>query len=129
MALINCIECQKEVSSMAAACPSCGHPILTHPPEHKTVAVGPVVNEKPSNGIAAVLSLFIPGAGQMYKGQVGGGILWLLFVIVGYFAWIVPGLILHLFCIVNASTASKGAALAKEHPHAAPADVVEGNEY
>ena len=27
MALINCPECQKEISNSANACPNCGHPI------------------------------------------------------------------------------------------------------
>ena len=30
MALINCSECQREVSDKANACPSCGNPILTN---------------------------------------------------------------------------------------------------
>ena len=29
MALINCAECRKEISSEAQACPQCGHPIAT----------------------------------------------------------------------------------------------------
>ena|ERR1022692_394993 len=57
---------------------------------------------RPSDGVAAVLSLFIPGAGQMYKGRVGGGILWMLFTIVGYCMYVVPGVILHLICIFRA---------------------------
>lgn len=55
-------------------------------------------------GVAAVLSLVIPGAGQMYKGQVGNGLVWLIFVVAGYFMLVVPGLILHLFCILGAAS-------------------------
>jgi hypothetical protein len=61
-----------------------------------------VVPAPPSNGTAAVLSLFIPGAGQMYKGKVGTGILWLVFTILGYFLFIIPGLFLHFVCIFDA---------------------------
>ncbi len=97
MALIRCPECGREVSSAAAACPSCGHPITgTHtaaPPQAKW-----------SPGIAAVLSLVIPGAGQMYKGSVGGGLVWLVVVVFGYVLFIVPGLVLHLCCIVSAAS-------------------------
>jgi TM2 domain-containing membrane protein YozV len=57
-----------------------------------------------SPGIAAVLSLVIPGAGQMYKGNVGGGLLWLVVVIAGYMAFVIPGLVLHLICIVTAAS-------------------------
>jgi TM2 domain-containing membrane protein YozV len=61
-----------------------------------------IVQSKPSNGAAAVLSLFIPGAGQMYKGDIGRGIAWLIFTVIGYVCLIVPGLILHLICVGDA---------------------------
>jgi hypothetical protein len=40
----------------------------------------------------------------MYKGQVGSGRVWLLVVIIGYAAFVVPGLILHLICIFSAAS-------------------------
>jgi TM2 domain-containing membrane protein YozV len=49
-----------------------------------------------------VLSLVIPGAGQMYKGQIGPGIGWLIGTVAGYCLFIVPGLILHIVCIYKA---------------------------
>lgn len=52
--------------------------------------------------IAFLLSLFIPGAGQMYKGYVGSGLAWLLLVTCGYVAFVVPGLALHACCLVSA---------------------------
>ena len=65
--------------------------VVSHPPVQKW-----------SPGIAAVLSFFIPGLGQLYKGQILNGIAWFLFVLIGYAALIVPGLILHIFCIIGA---------------------------
>ena len=62
------------------------------------------VQSRPSNGVAAVLSLFIPGAGQMYKGKVGQGIAWLIFTVLGYVALVVPGIVLHLICIFHAAS-------------------------
>lgn len=67
----------------------------------------PIVIQSPPQsqwnpGIAAVLSLVIPGAGQMYKGQVGKGLFYLFIVIIGYTLFVIPGLILHIFCIINA---------------------------
>lgn len=67
----------------------------------------PIVIQSPPQsqwnpGIAAVLSLVIPGAGQMYKGQIGKGLFYLFIVIIGYTLFIIPGLILHIFCIINA---------------------------
>jgi len=55
-------------------------------------------------GVAGVLSLVIPGAGQIYRGQTLNGLLWLLFVVLGYYCFFVPGLILHLFCVVLAAS-------------------------
>jgi hypothetical protein len=52
-----------------------------------------------------VLSVFIPGLGQIYKGQIGKGILLLLLTIFGYMLLIVPGLALHLFTIIDAYSA------------------------
>ena len=65
-----------------------------------------VINQAPvrrwSPGLAAVLSFFMPGLGQLYKGQIINGIFWFLFVSMGYVALIVPGLILHFFCVIGA---------------------------
>lgn len=62
-----------------------------------------IVVNQPSPGVAAVLSFIVPGLGQIYKQQIGVGIIWLLTVSVGYLACILPGLIAHLFCIYDAS--------------------------
>ena len=49
-----------------------------------------------------VLSLFLPGLGQVYKGQPINGLVWLVLTIIGYVLFIVPGLILHLCCVIGA---------------------------
>ncbi len=99
MALISCPECGREVSSAAASCPQCGHPIT-----RQVVVATAEPQAKWSPGIAAVLSLVIPGAGQMYKGRVGIGLVWLVAVFLGYVVLVIPGLILHLICIINAAS-------------------------
>lgn len=84
------------------------HPILQkwmYAKDLEELRVGQPPSESWSPGVAAVLSLVIPGAGQMYKGSIAAGLLWLLFVVLGYVCLIVPGLILHLLCIVNAANA------------------------
>lgn len=53
-------------------------------------------------GVAALLSFVIPGAGQIYKGSIGIGLLWLISVIAGYMLMIFPGVILHIICIYKA---------------------------
>ena len=55
-----------------------------------------------SPGLAALLSLFVPGAGQLYTGRPVAALLWFLVVTAGY-ALILPGLILHLFNMVSAA--------------------------
>ena len=56
-----------------------------------------------SPGLAAVMSFFIPGLGQMCQGKYIGGIAWLIAVPLGYVAFVVPGIVLHLICIVHAA--------------------------
>lgn len=66
------------------------------------------IKQRPSAGIAAVLSFFIPGLGQLYQGKLLIGILWFFCTGAGYFLLIVPGLVLHLSCIACAlSTPNK----------------------
>ena len=57
----------------------------------------------PNPAIALLLSLIIPGLGQLYKGQAIAGIMWFFLVIVGYVFFIVPGLILHGICCIAAA--------------------------
>jgi hypothetical protein len=65
-----------------------------------------VINHPPvqrwSPGLAAVLSFFVPGLGQLYKGQILNGIVWFFLVGMGYVALILPGLVLHFFCVLGA---------------------------
>lgn len=113
MALLHCPECGNRVSSAAASCPHCGFPIqqrIATSGNFATSQQQPVVHvqvhaptQKWSPGLAAFLSFLIPGLGQLYKGQVLNGIVWFIFVVFGYAAFIVPGLILHILCIVGAA--------------------------
>jgi TM2 domain-containing membrane protein YozV len=67
-----------------------------------------VVNDKRypkwNPAVAALLSLFFPGLGQIYKGQLLNGLAWIFFVTLGYICFIVPGLVLHLCCVVGAAS-------------------------
>jgi TM2 domain-containing membrane protein YozV len=56
-----------------------------------------------SPGVAALLSFLIPGLGQMYKGQVINGLVWFIVVAVGYAFLIIPGLVLHVCCVLGAA--------------------------
>ncbi len=68
-----------------------------------------LVRERRFNPIlAGVLSFFIPGLGQLYKGMFLSAVLWFLFTSVGYFLLVFPGIILHFFCVISAALGSAG---------------------
>lgn len=59
-------------------------------------------NGPASPGLAALLSLFVPGAGQLYVGRPLAAVLWFLVVSAGYFL-LLPGLLLHLLSVISAA--------------------------
>ena len=65
-----------------------------------------VINEQPvqqwSRVVAGLMSLVCPGLGQLYKGQVVNGIVWLFIVITGYKSMIALGIILHVCGVLGA---------------------------
>jgi hypothetical protein len=75
-----------------------------------------MLDRRYSPAAAAALSLFLPGVGQIYSGRVPQGVAWMLATGLGYLLFLVPGLILHICCIVNAA-----AVPAKPLVNAAPA--------
>ena len=62
----------------------------------------------PSDTAAAVLSLLIPGAGQIYKGRPWIGLVWLVLTVAGYLTVLVPGMFLHFLCVFQAYGAEPG---------------------
>ena len=63
-----------------------------------------VVNQRKrwSALVAMFLSFLIPGLGQIYKGQALNGIVWFVVVVIGYVVLIIPGIVLHICCILGA---------------------------
>ena len=67
-----CHHCGAEIDTDATTCPTCG--LLQH---------GKQVSGQTKNpGIAAILSFFVAGLGQIYNGQIGKGILLIVLQIV-----------------------------------------------
>jgi hypothetical protein len=56
----------------------------------------------PSPGIAAVLSVLVPGLGQVYAGRLLAGALWFVGTALAYSAVLLPGFLVHAFCIWSA---------------------------
>lgn len=63
---------------------------------------GSTLQNNQKHGVPAVLSFFIPGLGQLVKGQVGKGILIFIGVAIGLVFLVVPGVIIWIWQIVDA---------------------------
>ncbi len=61
----------------------------------------------PNPGIAAVLSVLIPGLGHLYSGRLAAGAVWLLATFFGYWAILVPGFLIHVASVWFAYRAAK----------------------
>ena len=61
-----------------------------------------ILHRAPSPGIAAVLSVLIPGLGHVYTGRLGAGVVWFVLTGFAYWAILVPGFLFHAFCIYSA---------------------------
>ena len=49
-----------------------------------------------------VASVLWPGLGQIYRRRLLRGLLWMVAVAIGYVCFIIPGMVLHLLCIILA---------------------------
>lgn len=108
MALIKCPECGKEISDLAKACPSCGCPVHSgsvDETESVRIVQMPPMKPKKNPGVAVVLSLLLPGLGQLYNGQIGIGLV-MMVIIVGMYILgslgIFIGAGLHVWLIYDA---------------------------
>jgi len=54
--------------------------------------------DKKDKTLAGVLSFLLPGLGQIYAGSIWRGIAWFVAVSIGYFVFVIPGII---FWVVN----------------------------
>ncbi|HEY5947565.1 MAG TPA: hypothetical protein VIV40_18805 [Kofleriaceae bacterium] len=80
-------------------------PLLQRAVPRTTALVAPTRVHGASPMLAALLSVFVPGAGHLYAGRFLAAVLWFIVVGAGY-ALILPGLVLHLFNIASAASAA-----------------------
>jgi TM2 domain-containing membrane protein YozV len=66
-----------------------------------------VERRAPHPGIAAVLSVLLPGLGQVYCGRLLAGGLWFLATGFAYWAVLLPGFLVHALCIWSAYRSAK----------------------
>jgi TM2 domain-containing membrane protein YozV len=64
------------------------------------------IRQPPNAAAAAVLSMIVPGAGQLYAGRPLSGVAWFALVTMGYLLLIVPGVLLHILCVASAAGAA-----------------------
>jgi TM2 domain-containing membrane protein YozV/transcription elongation factor Elf1 len=118
-----CPFCEEEILASARKCKHCGEylderyapqpqaPQVIYQQPQQAPSVNVSVNQsvtvpgRPrwSRGVAVLLSLLIPGLGQMYKGQVINGIFWFVVTVTGYIL-IIPGMVLHVCCVLGAAS-------------------------
>jgi TM2 domain-containing membrane protein YozV len=61
----------------------------------------------PSPGIAAVLSVLLPGLGQVYCGRLLAGAIWFLATAAGYSLILVPGFLIHALSVWSAYASAR----------------------
>lgn len=73
----------------------------THVPHYVYIQEAP----QRSGVLAGLMSLFVPGLGQLYKGHLFWAAFWFLLTPLGYML-IVPGFVLHVLCVYFAVTST-----------------------
>jgi len=102
---VKCPYCLEKIDRQAVKCSRCGEWVdEDYRPRERTPRRGV------SPGIAALLSFFFVGAGQIAQSRVGAGLLWMFSTIVCYVSgpWtccvsLFIGVLLHVLCIIDAA--------------------------
>lgn len=129
--LVECPYCSEDIKPTAKKCKHCGEildaslrslqtakpPATPYPPATTVVVQNTNVatsyaqpyrqHPRWDPTVAALLSFIFPGLGQIYKGQPVNGIVWMIAVFAGYFFFVLPGLVLHLLCIIGAASGDR----------------------
>lgn len=96
-----CPYCSESIAVSARKCPHC-HELIDAGLRHELAAGRDRRSRANHSPVAAALSLFVPGLGQLVRGQFAAGFGWFMLVGIGYLLLLVPGFILHLVCVLDA---------------------------
>lgn len=94
MAMINCPECGKEISSNAESCPYCGSPVWKGQAKKQTVSSYVTITSNKSKKTALMLCIFLGWCGihQFYVGRIKTGFIYMFtlgFFGIGWFVDII----------------------------------------
>ena len=98
-----CPFCRETIKIGALKCKHCGEILDEDLRDERRLRP----QQRWNPGVAAVLSFFWPGLGQMYKGQILNGFAWMFIIALGYCCCLFPGFFLHVFCIFGAASGSE----------------------